>query len=76
MEEGDRLCIPAAVPLGIHWAGVLSGPIAGVRGREKITFFAGIESLLPGCPVVNHIFSQQCLGCSPYHGSIVSAAVF
>jgi len=78
MVEGDRLCIPGALPPGIHWVGVVSGPIAGLdrAWKREITFFAGIEFLLPGCPVVNNKFSQQCLGCSTYHGSTVSVAVF
>jgi hypothetical protein len=78
MEEGDWLCIPGALPLGIHWVGVLSGSIAGLdrAWKREITCFPRIESLLPGCPVVNQKFSQQCLGCSPCHGGTVSATVF
>jgi hypothetical protein len=79
MEEGDRPALyPGCFTTWIHWVGVLSGPVAGLdrAWKKEITFFAGIESLLPGCPVVNHKFSQQCLGCCPCHGSTASAAVF
>ena len=71
MEESDRVCTPGTLPLGVHWLGVLSGPIADMdpAWKREITFFAGMESLLPGCPVVNHEFLQQCLGRSPCRDS-------